>query len=366
MKTSFKIGEISGIPIRLHLTLLIVVGYIAWSIGSNVFELAELLRIDPSAISPGFQSYIVGAIIAVGLFLSVLVHELAHSFMARSKGVEIEEISLWIFGGMASMSEIPHDPDTEIRISAVGPLTSLGIGAACFSVGILSPSIVSFVLKYLAFVNVLLAGFNSIPAFPMDGGRVLRAFFAKRESYISATDKAASIGKVFAVIFGIVGILVFNIFFILIAIFIYIGAGQESQNMKVKETLRSVKAEDIMSSEVKTVSPEMTLREFVDRGLEVQHTGFPVTREGEVVGIITLGDVKEISQEKYLELKVKDVMEKDVVYFSPEDSASEVWQEMASKDVGRFPIISDGQLVGVVTRSDIVRAFRRLSEIEAA
>lgn len=358
-----RIGEIFGIPIRLHFTLLIIVGFIAWSIGTNVFQLAEMLGMDPSIISSGLQSYFIGMVVAVGLFSSVLVHELAHSLTARGLGVEIEEISLWIFGGMASMGEIPRDPNSEVRISVVGPLTSLAIAAVCFPLSLISPPVFSFILKYLAFINVILAGFNLIPAFPMDGGRVLRALLAKRESYVSATEKAATVGKIFAVIIGITGIF-FNFFLVLIAVFIYMGAGQGAQNIMVREVLQGVKAKDIMSKEVKSVPPAMSLREFMDDVINVQHTGFPVVEGGRVVGIITLSDVKEIGQDRLEEGKVEDVMEKDVIHFTPEDSAGNLWQEMARNDIGRFPIISSGELVGIATRTDIIRAFRRLSDLQ--
>lgn len=365
MKTSIKIGEILDIPIRLHFTLLIIIGFIAWSIGGNVFEIAGLLGIDPSTISPGFQSYLIGFFAAVGLFASVFFHELAHSVTAMRMGVEIEEISLWIFGGISNMEEIPHEPNLEIKMSAVGPLTSIGIGAICSLIGMVTPPILSFIFLYLGFINFLLAGFNLIPAFPMDGGRILRALFVKRESYVSATNKAASVGKGFAIVLGILGIFIFsNVFFILIAFFIYIGASQEAKTTMVKEVLRDVNAKDIMSKNVITVSPDVTIQEFIDDAFVLQHTGFPVVENGEVLGIITLDDVKELDRDKLKDIKVKDVMEKDLIHFSPNDDVKKLWQKMVENDIGRFPILSEGDLVGIVTRTDIMRSYESLSEIE--
>ncbi len=363
MKTSIEIGKVSGIPVKLHITLLIVVGFIAWSIGTNVFELAELLGVDPVGISPGFQSYLIGIIMAIGLFVSVFIHEMAHSFTARGMGVEIEEISLWLFGGVSNMGEIPREPNSEIKLSIVGPLTSLGIGIICYSLGMISPSIISFVLVYLGIINFVLAGFNMIPAFPMDGGRILRAIFAKRESYVSATNKASSVGKVFAILIGIFGIF-YNFFLILIAFFIYIGASQEAESIMVKEVLRKIKAEEIMSEDVETVSPDISLQKFVDLALEIQHTGYPVVEDDEIVGIITLSDAKKVDQSRLSEATVEDVMEKDVIYFAPEETVDILWQKMMESDFGRFPIVSDGELVGIITRSDILRSFRRLRKIE--
>ncbi|KXB08267.1 hypothetical protein AKJ58_00415 [candidate division MSBL1 archaeon SCGC-AAA385D11] len=364
MKTSFKIGEISGIPVRLHITLLFVVGFIAWSIGSNIFQIAEIIGVDPSGISPGIESYLIGAAMAIGLFVSIFLHEMAHSLVARGMGVNIEEITLWIFGGVSNMEEIPHEPDLETKISIVGPFTSLGIGVGCYLAGIISPiNSLAFVFTYLVILNVFLAAFNLIPAFPMDGGRILRATFARGESYISATEKAASIGKAFAFVMGVFGIF-YNPFLILIALFVFIGASQEAQGVMVRDVLNKVKVKDIMSEDVRTVSPNMGLREFLDRVLEVQHTGFPVVENEEIVGIITMEDVKKVEQDRVDEFTVGDVMERDVFCFTPESNVNDVWQMMAKKDVGRFPVVSDRKLVGIITRSDIMRSFKALSEIE--
>ncbi|MFP4005754.1 MAG: site-2 protease family protein [Candidatus Hadarchaeia archaeon] len=362
METSLKIGEISGIPIKLHFTLLIIIGYITWSIGNNLFQLAEILGLSPPSVSPGLESYFVGIIIAIGLFTSVLLHELAHSLTARNMGVQIKEISLWIFGGMASMNEIPRDPNSEIKVGLMGPLASLATGGVLFSISIISGATISFILSYLAFINILLAGFNLIPAFPMDGGRILRATLAKRDTYISATKKAANIGKIFAILMGVAGIFI-NPFLLIIAIFVYIGADRESQSTIIQEVLSDVKAKDIMAKEVKTVPPDWTLQKFMKNVLDTKHTGFPVVENNKMIGIITLGDVREIPQKEWEGLRVKNVMEKDVISFSPQSRASELWQKMASENVGRFPILSNDNPLGMVTRTDIIRAFRRLSEI---
>ncbi|KXA90681.1 hypothetical protein AKJ36_00325 [candidate division MSBL1 archaeon SCGC-AAA259I07] len=366
MKTSFKIGEISGIPVRIHITLLIIVGFLAWSIGSNLFQLAELLGIDHTGISPGFQSYLIGIIMAVGLFVSVFLHEVAHSLVARGMGVRVEEISLWIFGGVSNMEEIPREPDSEIKVSVVGPLTSFGIGIICYSIGVFSSGIasLSFIFVYLGVINVILGGFNLIPAFPMDGGRILRASLAKRESYVTATNRAASVGKMIAIMIGIFGIF-YNFFLILIAFFIYIGASQESQTIMVREVLQKVKVRDVMSEKVKTVSPDMNLRDFLDYVIRVQHTGFPVVEDEEIIGIITMEDAKKVAKERTSQVDVRDVMEEEVECISPDDDMSEVWQKMSEREVGRFPVLTpEGELVGIVTRSDVMHSFNVLKEIE--
>lgn len=366
LKTSIKIGSISGIPIKLHITLLFVVGFIAWSVGSNVFQIADLLGIDNIIVSNGYKSYLIGLIIAVGLFLSVFVHEMAHSLTARNFGVNIEEITLWIFGGVSNMDEIPHEPSLEIKISVIGPLMSLILGGLFYAVGLFSPfSSLVFIFKYLGIINVFLAGFNLLPAFPMDGGRILRALLSRNRTYVSATKKSAEIGKGFAIFLAILGIFARNPFFIIIALFVFIGASQEAKTVVVREVLQKVKIEEIMSEDVKVVDPNMDLNEFLDYVFDVQHTGFPVIKNSEIKGVMTLEDAKKVDQHRIHEFKVRDVMEKDVVYFSPNDNVSDLWQDMMEKDIGRFPIVSDSELVGIVTRSDVMHSFKILKEVES-
>lgn len=364
MKTSIKIGKLYGIPIKLHVTLIIVVALIAWSIGSNMLLIADSLGIPDPGVETGVMSYTIGLILAIGLFVSVLIHELAHSIVSIKNDVKVEEISLWLFGGISSMEEIPREPNLEIKISAVGPLSSLGLGAGILVLGLLlTDPILRFVFLYLSFINFLLAGFNLIPAFPMDGGRILRALLAKKMPYAKATSRAADIGKVFAVLFGLIG-LFYNIFLILIAFFIYMAASQESQSVMVKEVLGNVIVKHIMSKDVKTVSPETTVAEFLKKITTHQHTGFPVVYNGKVVGLVTLGDTKKIDDSQIYTATVSDIMATDIVCADPDEDVGDIWQIMLKKQYGRFPVLKDGELVGIITRSDIIHSFNILSELE--
>ncbi|MGM0510147.1 MAG: CBS domain-containing protein [Thermoplasmatota archaeon] len=364
MKTSIKVGELYGIPVRLHFTLIFIVALIAWSVGANVYLIAEMLRIPVPDVAVGFESYLIGIVVAVGLFVSVFIHEMAHSLVSIKNGFEVDEISLWLFGGVSKMEEMPTDPNLEIKVSAVGPLASIALGFMAFTGGVLSGnSILVFILFYLSFINFFLAGFNLIPAFPMDGGRILRALLAKRYSYVKATKTAATIGKVFAVIFGIIGFFV-NIFLILIAFFIYMAASQESQNVLVKHMLSKVSVGDVMTKEVKTIEPETSLKDFLNMVTTHQHTGFPVVSDDKIIGIITLRDTKKVSEEEIYTTRVKDVMETDIVCLDPNEDASKAWDVMMKKEFGRFPVLENGELAGILTRSDIMHSFNILNKVE--
>jgi len=280
MDGSLKIGTFYGIPIQLHWTFLVIIPLFAWIIGSQILLTTDLIgdifrvSIDTSLIASGYTPYILGVIIALGLFGGVLIHELAHSILAKSKGIKINSITLLIFGGISSMEEETPDPRVELPMAAIGPLTSLAVGIVCIAAMYLVAGVASanppvagifvFMFGYLGLLNVFLFGFNLLPAFPMDGGRVLRAFLARSMPLNKATRIAAGVGKIFAVLFAVFGIVLLNPILILIAFFIYIGASQESTAMKYNFLLKDVMVSDIMAVNVRTVSPELPVREVID------------------------------------------------------------------------------------------------------
>jgi Zn-dependent protease len=225
MDGSFRIGSLFGIPIYIHYTFLLVIPLFAWIIGSQIsvtvgmLEELYVIPIDPSLITSGFFPYVLGAVVSCGLFFGVLVHELAHSLVARAKGIAINSITLMIFGGVATMEEGIPDPKVELPMALVGPIASLVFGIVCGGLVYFVPSLVPdparagvliFLFGYLGVLNIILCFFNLIPAFPMDGGRVLRAWLATRMPLHKATKIAADIGKGFAIIFGIIGLFAFS------------------------------------------------------------------------------------------------------------------------------------------------------------
>jgi len=263
MDGSLEIGRVFGIPVRLHFTFLLVIPLFAWIIGSQIGLTVDLIEglfgipIDRTIITQEYIPYILGALVALSLFFCVFVHELAHSLIARAKGIKINSITLIIFGGVASMEETLPDPKVELPMALAGPLTSLGLGILSFilvyvvdAVVISAPvaGVLVYGFGYLALLNVLLFGFNLLPAFPMDGGRVLRAWLAKRMPLHQATRIASDIGRGFAILFGIVGLLSFNFLLIIIAFFIYVGAGQESSMVTTNFLLQDVSVGEIMST----------------------------------------------------------------------------------------------------------------------
>jgi Zn-dependent protease/predicted transcriptional regulator len=369
MDGSFRIGRLFGIPILIHYTFILVIPLFAWIIGSQIALTADMIKeiflvpVDTSLMTEGYIPYLVGIIVALGLFAGVLLHELAHSLVARYKGIRINSITLMIFGGIASMEEGVPDPKAELPMAFIGPITSLVVGLVCSGIVYAIPTLISnpadggigvFVFGYLGILNIILCAFNLLPAFPMDGGRVLRAWLATRMPVYRATKIAADIGKGFAIIFGIIG-LFSNPFLILIALFIYIGASSESTAVKYSFLLQNVTVGDMMSSPVTTVSPTQPLREVITMMYSSKHLGFPVVERDTLVGMITLADVNRTSSIDREAMQVRDIMTRDPVTLPPSAPVIDALKIMSARNFGRIPVVQDGKILGIVTRTDIIK-----------
>jgi len=370
MASSYRIGSLLGIPIKVHITFLLIL---------PVF--AAVFAINPSLfgdVEPGWLKYGLGGALAIVFFFCVLLHEIGHSYIALRNGVEIRSITLIIFGGVSQMEDIPRDSRIELVMAVAGPAVSVAIGVFFLAVHffVLGYSslplvgnelpVLGRVVGWLGLINIALAVFNLIPAFPMDGGRVLRSILSRRLPYLEATSRAASVGKAFAFLLGLFGFLTLpaGLWLILIAFFIYIGASQEETGTRVSFTLEEYTVAQIMTEQVSTVTREMKLDEVIDLMLEKKHTGYPVVDEdGELAGMVTLGDVHGVPRERREGTDVGAVMSKDLVTVSPETPAFDALKMMSNRDIGRIPVVDgSGDLVGIISRTDLTRALEILGE----
>lgn len=338
MKTSMRIFTIFNIPIELDISFLILLLFI--------YALA-ILTIIPLQL----------AVLITLVFATVLIHELSHSYVAQHYGVDIERIVLLPIGGVAQMGKIPKKPNQEILIAIAGPLTNIIIAGISYIIyllllPIISDFITSFIAEF-ALVNIVLALFNLLPAFPMDGGRVLRAFLAKKMDYVKATELSVSVGKIFAIIMATAGIFV-NFFLILIALFIYIGAEQEYKTTMISSLLGGIKVKNIMTSDVKTLSPQIGVDEALEKMFQYKHMGYPVIEKEELEGIVTFHDLSQVKKENK-KVKVADVMSKNLITTSPSEEVIVALEKLTKNDLGRLPVIYDGKLVGIISKTDIIK-----------
>jgi len=371
MDGSLRIGRLFDIPILLHYTFILVIPLFAFIIGSEIGPTTDMLKeifnvpIDTSLITTGWMPWILGTVVALGLFLGVFVHELAHSLVARAKGIKMQSITLLMFGGIAQMEEGTPEPKTELPMALAGPLMSLVFGFVCCGLVYVVPEMTAnpgyqglliFVFGYLGLLNIILCVFNLIPAFPMDGGRVLRAVLATRMPLDRATGIAATVGKIFAVIFGIVGLIFLSPFLVLIALFIYIGASMESTAVKYHFLLQDVTVGSMMTTTVTAVPANLPLAKVVEMMYASKHLGFPVTDRDMLVGMVTLADVNRTSPIDRDAMQVKDVMTRDnLVTLPPDAPVMEALHLMTTRNIGRIPIVQDDKIIGIVTRTDILK-----------
>ncbi len=364
MKTSMKIMTIIRIPIKIHFTFLIILALFAWVFSFNSIEIFGLV------IGFGGTGYIwpVKAVLGVGLgvflFVCVLLHELAHSYVSQRTGTKVNAITLFVFGGVSQAEEMPKKPALEFKIAVVGPLTSMGLGALFYGVSLLVPraghlgELIWLNAGALAFYNVLLGLFNLLPAFPMDGGRVLRSVLSRRLGRGKATRAAANVGKGMAVLMALAGIFSLNIWLILIAIFVYMGASREEESTMVTLALDDFEVRDIMTSDVKTVNPGMTIDKLTQRMFRYRHTGFPVVKDERLVGLVSYDDVHSVNQDRRPFTCVRDIMERDVATVRPDDEASDAFKKLLRKKAGRLVVARSGRVEGILTTSDIMHVVR--------
>ncbi|PSQ32311.1 metalloprotease [Halobacteriales archaeon SW_10_68_16] len=369
----FNVGSVFGIPIQLDLTFLLVLPLFAFVIASQVELWAGTMNdivaanLDAELLATGALPWALGAVAAVGLFAGVVLHELGHSVVAMRFGYTIESITLWLFGGIANLEEMPEDWRQELYIAVAGPVVSVLLGVAFYVAFLAVPPAHSlgldaarFILGYLALMNVALAAFNMLPGFPMDGGRVLRALLARSRPYARATKIAAEVGKGFAILLGLFGLLVsFNLFLVALAFFIYIGASGEAQQTIMRAAFEGVVVGDIMTptDHVQTVEEDTSVRDLIDRMFEDRHTGYPVERDGEVVGLVTLEDARAVREFERDAYTVGDVMTTDVYSVSPDEDVMTALEQLQDNDIGRLLVIDDDELAGLLTRSDIMTAL---------
>jgi len=380
MKWSYQIGSIEGIPIKLHVTFLIIFLFVLWLFAANNFAILGItIGFGGMDISTGLK-YLLGAIAAALFFTTLLFHELSHSFVAQRYGAQIRGITLFVIGGVSQMDEIPKEPRMETRISAAGPGLSLGIGVFTYTIyylfgpvdlagtGAVFKNATLILVGIIAFYNILLGLFNLIPAFPMDGGRLLRAWLAKRMPYIDATRRAVAVGKSFAFAMGIFGLLTIasggsgGLWLLLIALFIYFGGSEEERATVVSVTLEGVKVRDLMTPfpNVIYVPPDWTLDQLIDVMFKTKHMGYPVQErlDSPVLGMITFADIQKIPASKRSATKIEDVMTRELIAIRPDTVAYDALKLMSTRNVGRLLVMENGEVKGIVSRTDLVRAIQ--------
>lgn len=346
MKWSTRIGTFAGIGVYVHTTFLMLIAWVAFAHWQTEHSVSAAVG---------------GVAFVLALFACVVLHEFGHALTARRFGIKTRDITLLPIGGLARLERMPDDPKQELWVALAGPAVNVVIAVGLFVVlqvtGTFAPiSTISMTggsfLERLMMVNVFLVGFNMLPAFPMDGGRVLRALLAIRLDYTRATQLAASIGQGMALAFGLIG-LFFNPFLIFVALFVWIGAGQEAAMTQMKSALGGIPLERAMITDFRTLAPDDSLAHAVELLLAGTQQDFPIVDSGAVVGILTRRDLLTALARQEQRAPVAQVMRRDFLVADPSDMLDITFQRLQGHECHTIPVVRGGALVGLLTMDNV-------------
>jgi Zn-dependent protease len=347
MKWSIKIGRLFGIEVFVHFTFLLLLAFLGVVYWQSTHSL---------------EAVVGGVAFIIALFACVLLHELGHALTARRYGIGTRDIILLPIGGIARMEKMPENPVQELWIALAGPAVNVVIAGALFawlsfSGGIAPIEEMSLTggasLQRLMVVNAFLALFNLLPAFPMDGGRVLRALLSTGLGRRRATAIAASVGQGMAILFGLVGFLGSNPFLVFIAIFVFLGAQGEAGLVEMQTAIEGLRVRDAMMTRFRSLGPRDSLGRAVDELLAGSQQDFPVIENEEAVGILRRNDLVKALAENRRDTPVEEVMCRDCEAVEASDSLRPVIESMHARQCSTVPVMQAGRIVGLLTLENI-------------
>lgn len=372
MKSSFVVGNIKGIQIEVHISWFIVFGLV-------IFMLAKSYFPQNYPDWTPVLCWTSGTIIALLLFASVLLHELSHSLVSKSLGINVRKITLFIFGGIAQIEGEPDEPIKELKIAIAGPAMSVFLFIfflflANLAVHLGAPDYVGVLFNYLASINLILAIFNMVPAFPLDGGRVFRALvWHFRGSLQNATMIASSMGNVFGffliftgIFWMLTGDFINGIWFAFIGWFISQASQASYQNTLISDIFNKIHVSEFMTDKVITVDYFISIQELVDHYFyKYKFTCFPVNRNGEIMGIVTVDNINGIHKELWGQTSVGKITTplNDSLTIAPDETVSAAMTKLFGNHIGRVLVMNGDQLKGIISRTDILNYIRIHSQL---
>lgn len=353
MRWAIRVGSLYGITVQVHFTFLFLL----------------LFLFVAATVAHGYASGLRSALLILLIFVSVFLHELAHSFVSERFGLRVRSVVLLPIGGLALLEDLPHQPRQEIGLAVAGPAANLLLasllGALLYHFGLLG----SFrqpvlsgeaLLPSFFWANVYLALFNLIPAYPLDGGRILRGWLAARMDYLEATRKAVAVGQVFAFVFIFVG-LFSDWWLILVGVFVYAGAVSEERLTLLQAALEHIRLEDVMLTDFQALAPADSLTDALQRALHSLQDDFPVVSEGRVVGVITKARLLTAIHRLGWENSVQAVMSQRFESAQPSDTLAAAFKKFSRRGLSIIPVIQGDRLVGIVTLQNLLHSVALLS-----
>lgn len=359
MKWSWKLCEVAGIGVYIHATFLIL---ILWVVLAHWIQRHTL------------EATLLGVVFILAIFACVILHEFGHALTAKRYGVRTRDITLLPIGGVARLERMPDDPKQELWVALGGPAVNVIIAIILYLWLVSTNSFVplerlsiaqgSFIERLMV-VNIFLVLFNMIPAFPMDGGRVLRALLAMHLDYTRSTQIAANIGQGIAFIFGFIGLFT-NPFLLFIALFVWIGAAHEASITKMKAALGGVPIVRAMMTDFRTLSPNDSVNQVIELTLTGDQKDFPVVERGDVIGIVTQEDLLSVLSQNGQSLPVKEIMRNNFQTVDSSEMLEIAFARLQESDCHTLPVIHNGELVGLLTMDNLGEFIRIQGALSAA
>lgn len=350
MTWSWRIGRIAGIDVFVHFTFLLLLGWVAASHYLAHGDLAEAMS---------------GLGFIVALFGIVILHELGHALAARRYGIRTRDITLLPIGGVARLERMPEDPKQELVVAFAGPAVNVVLAAGIYLGLLLGHGLAPIsdavrvgagFLSQLFWVNVMLAVFNLLPAFPMDGGRVLRALLAMRLDYVHATQVAATVGQAMAILFGFIGLFA-NPFLIFIALFVWLGASQEASMVQMRSALKGIPIMRAMITDFRTLQPDDSLARAIEHVLAGFQQDFPVVEGGRLVGVLTRNDLTTGLARYGPEARVGDAMHREFITTEPREMLHTAFTRLQSGGCHTIPVMDGDRLMGLMTAENLAEVL---------
>ena len=365
--------RIAGIRVVIDPSWIFIFLLVVWSLATGYF---------PQSQPPitGAAAWVLGVVAALLLFGSVLVHELSHALLAQRAGIPVPRIRLFLFGGVSEMASEPQNPRTEVRVAAAGPLTSFGLALLFLLIARTPlPALVpggKEVVQYLAVLNFVLGLFNLLPGFPLDGGRILRAWlWARSGDLLSATRKAGRAGSLVG--YGLMGLGLLELFkggnlgglwLVIIGIFLNQAASASYEFLLLRDVLSGYRVRQIMTRPVIAVPDHLSLDELArDYFFRHPRGSFPVVSDDRFAGMVSLDQLKSVPREEWVRTPVRQIMTaaSQLAALGPEDDCATALETMVRGDVGRLPVVSEGRIVGILGRRDVMQLFKIRSDLGA-
>ena len=372
-KLNIPLGKVLGIKVDIHISFFLILILFGVFLSLRTFEIFGFKIGYGDLDIPLHTRWIMGMLASVLIFSSLFLHELAHSLISNKEGFKVQGITFFMLGGMSKAESFPEEPRIELRIAGVGPIVSLFIGSVfllisallemSFDIGGDIYLVILVLITSIGFYNMIIGLFNLIPAFPLDGGRILRSILGNFMDHYQATMRAARTGKTLAVIMGIFGLFTLNLLLILIAVFVYMGAKNEKDVTEAMHALHDLPVKRIMGPSPGSVPPSLSISDLRKKMMRERKRVYIVRSKRKILGVVSMEDLRDKAKSANGSERVSGIMNTKFTKAGPDDEASSVWKRMIGNGDTRVMVIEDGEVIGQVTLADFRSAIdiKRLS-----